>query len=55
MSPRNLAVVWAPNLLRGPNSAPDLAAPDAQQMAREMHKAEECIAMLIEGLLDAVP
>ena len=55
MSPRNLAVVWAPNLLRGPNSAPDLAAPDAQQMAREMHKAEECIGMMIEGYTAIFP
>ena len=55
MSPRNLAVVWAPNLLRGPNSVPDLAAPDAQALAREMHRAEECIALLIEGYAKVFP
>jgi len=64
MSPRNLATVWAPNLLRGPSSTPSAivssssasssshaSAPavDQQQMAREMQRAEECIAMLIEG------
>ena len=55
MSPRNLATVWAPNLLRGPNSAPDLSTPDAQAMAREMHRSEECIALLISGYAHVFP
>ena len=57
MSPRNLAVVWAPNILRGPASSsassqqqqPAPPPVDQQQMAREMQRAEECVVLLIEG------